>query len=364
LSEGKTLKTIYSDEEYNFIKNELKAHTGYDVELFNNYEPFSLLMFVMEAQFNKDYDKTVDEYLYEKAKEKSKNIIGIENVDEQLALIKKIPYDYVYEYFKELDKGKELLERLILAYDKSDLEELLEIMQLDKSLVLFHDEFITQRNYIMAERIDDIIKQQSAFVAVGAGHLGGEKGLINLLKEKGYEVKPIIASKEFVEPNAKQEDKWYSFTSDESGFGIEMPAIPQEQIKQVASNFGELTLNIYIHQAKQESEENLLYMVMRTKYPEGSSIHSDSTAIIESFFQDAINGSVKSVNGELIEARDISFGDYPGKDIEISFQDGAIIISMRQILVNNYVYVLQVMTLANNKDNELIDKFYNSFYRK
>lgn len=36
--------------------------------------------------------------------------------------------------------------------------------------------------------IEDLIKKQATFVAVGAAHLGGEKGVLNLLKSKGYSV--------------------------------------------------------------------------------------------------------------------------------------------------------------------------------
>ena len=50
---------------------------------------------------------------------------------------------------------------------------------------------ITDRNKNMADRIDLLMKKQSIFIAVGAAHLGGEEGLVNLLKRKGYTLKEI-----------------------------------------------------------------------------------------------------------------------------------------------------------------------------
>jgi len=50
---------------------------------------------------------------------------------------------------------------------------------------------IDDRNFIMADRIAKMTSQQTAFVAVGAGHLGGKKGVLRLLKLKDIKLKPI-----------------------------------------------------------------------------------------------------------------------------------------------------------------------------
>ena len=40
--------------------------------------------------------------------------------------------------------------------------------------------------------IEGLIKKQATFIAVGAAHLGGEKGVLNLLKLKGYTIEPLF----------------------------------------------------------------------------------------------------------------------------------------------------------------------------
>ncbi|MEM9932872.1 MAG: TraB/GumN family protein, partial [Bacteroidota bacterium] len=50
---------------------------------------------------------------------------------------------------------------------------------------------ITNRNESWISRIGEIASDKSTFFGVGAGHLGGEKGLISLLKEAGYEVEAV-----------------------------------------------------------------------------------------------------------------------------------------------------------------------------
>ena len=52
-----------------------------------------------------------------------------------------------------------------------------------------YDSLIYQRNEQMVSRIDEMLKQQgNYFVVVGTGHMIGEKGIVNALREKGYEV--------------------------------------------------------------------------------------------------------------------------------------------------------------------------------
>jgi uncharacterized protein YbaP (TraB family) len=50
---------------------------------------------------------------------------------------------------------------------------------------------IYDRNLRWVARIEKLIKEQSCFIAVGCGHLGGEKGILALMKKEGYTVKPL-----------------------------------------------------------------------------------------------------------------------------------------------------------------------------
>ena len=55
-----------------------------------------------------------------------------------------------------------------------------------------YDSLFYERNHQMVSKIDEMLKQQgSYFVVVGSGHLIGEKGIVNALKEKGYKIKRL-----------------------------------------------------------------------------------------------------------------------------------------------------------------------------
>jgi hypothetical protein len=53
-------------------------------------------------------------------------------------------------------------------------------------------EMLDKRNANWVQNLPQIVKEQSAFIAVGAAHLAGDLGVINLLRKAGYTVKPIM----------------------------------------------------------------------------------------------------------------------------------------------------------------------------
>ena len=56
----------------------------------------------------------------------------------------------------------------------------------------YEDILLNDRNKKWVKELKEIMKKESVFVAVGAGHLTGEYGLINLLKKEGYTVEPLV----------------------------------------------------------------------------------------------------------------------------------------------------------------------------
>jgi uncharacterized protein YbaP (TraB family) len=186
-----TLKDLFTDEEYELIKMVVEKVSGLDIGLFDRLQPITLLSLVMNYQFANDVDISVDEYFYRKAKELGKEVIGIETIEEQLGIMDSIPYEYIIDYFRNIDKAQEDIENIISLYRSAQLDELLEMMQKDKSMVMISKNLLTDRNIRMAERIQPMINGQSTFIAVGAGHLPGKEGIINLLSGEGYIVEPV-----------------------------------------------------------------------------------------------------------------------------------------------------------------------------
>jgi uncharacterized protein YbaP (TraB family) len=82
---------------------------------------------------------------------------------------------------------------MIEVYKTQNIEKLHQLtVSEDSGIANFEDVFLNNRNQSWIPVIEDLIKKQPTFIAVGAAHLGGNKGVISLLKSKGYIVEPVF----------------------------------------------------------------------------------------------------------------------------------------------------------------------------
>lgn len=173
----------------------------------------------------------VDMYLHEYAKQNEKPIVGIESIKEQLDIFLQIDKQLVkkgiinflekdnWDIDPELFMGSH--QQLLDAYSTKELERVCNV--LDEQLSSSSNEMVNglykrifyDRNAIMVERTLKMLKNQSTFIAVGAGHLCGETGLIEQYKKAGYTIREMdIAS----ETSSNRE--WTTFENDEISVSV------------------------------------------------------------------------------------------------------------------------------------------------
>jgi uncharacterized protein YbaP (TraB family) len=133
--------------------------------------------------------------LLKKASAKNIPMAGLETVTEQMSFMDQLPYKYqVKELLKVMDEviDDAGYEELIRVFKEQDIDKLAaEISKQSESAAILETVFLSDRNTKWIPKIEAFIEQQACFIAVGAGHLGGKLGVINLLKEKGYKLTPI-----------------------------------------------------------------------------------------------------------------------------------------------------------------------------
>ncbi len=139
---------------------------------------------------------TVDMEMYKLASASGVAVGGLETVAEQMKAIDAVPMTKqvkMMEAFLEDYRGPDpIIKKMTEAYVKQDVDRLLASLSDDGSADANLDKnVIVGRNIKMAERIDKIAGGQSTMFAVGAGHLGGPQGLIELLRKKGYVLKAV-----------------------------------------------------------------------------------------------------------------------------------------------------------------------------
>lgn len=143
----------------------------------------------------------LDLALYRQAKEAGKQILGLESIDEQLAVFEGLDESQQVEMLRltlaAQDHMDDLLGALITAYLAGDLAKLQHISARYPALGSgelgehFREVAIDRRNHRMAERAAPQLERGGCFVAVGALHLPGEKGLLELLRQRGYQVRAV-----------------------------------------------------------------------------------------------------------------------------------------------------------------------------
>lgn len=191
LPDGMTLEDLMTPKKYLKLRKIFKKAAGIELNLFRHSLPIMVTNILTEQILSKDMPVSLDEHLWNYAQNLGKELTGIETFREQIDILQKIPLDYQLESLIGIGKNfkryrKDLL-KMANLYENGDL------MQLHKKgkkgaqglrRLLIHD-----RNEIMAGRIAGIASEKTVFCAIGAGHLAGKKGILRLLKLKGFKVR-------------------------------------------------------------------------------------------------------------------------------------------------------------------------------
>lgn len=203
MNDGEELKNLLSPEDYQLVKTyfmeeskspEAKMTFG----LAQTWQPM-LLMSLLYPEMIDGPVKMYEMELTKMAKAEEMEFGGLETVKDQMAVFHTIPYkqqaETLVESVKDLQsgEGKMLadLNKMIERYKEQDVDGLLEAMGEELEEMDNQEAMLDGRNEKWIPKIIATSKKTPTFYAVGAGHLGGEKGVIRLLRAAGYKVTPV-----------------------------------------------------------------------------------------------------------------------------------------------------------------------------
>ena len=201
IPDGRTIKEYYTDKQYSKMQKVLQKAFGVDIEQYLRFRPFFISSMVDQAILSKDMPYSLDESLWRYADEQGKEMTGVESYADQLNIMNKIPVEVQARQLLSLSKKfsahrKEIL-KLTELYVNGDIKQLHRSAR--KGMGNLRKMLLWERNYRMADRIDALIREQSSFCAIGAGHLWGKKGVLKLLKDKGVKMEPIKWQVDFLD---------------------------------------------------------------------------------------------------------------------------------------------------------------------
>ena len=197
-----TLQDLLSKEDYEKVKDYFESKGSMlPFSMLETYKPILALSTLEESSMECESTAMMEQVIMREAKLNEKKVKGLETMSYQAGVLDSIPYklqaeqlvSYINEMSKNGNKKEETeLGEMMKAYKSQNLEKLEALMmKTDMGIGNFTEVLLYKRNRNWVAKLKNLMPEKSLLVAVGAGHLPGEKGVINLLRKAGYTVTPI-----------------------------------------------------------------------------------------------------------------------------------------------------------------------------
>lgn len=171
----------------------------------------------------------LDAYFQQFAYNSGKRFYALESVEEQVEAYENITYNNFKDY--SINTFSLSQEHILQTYLNGDIENMRQTLKSQLAVSAnAYNLLITNRNVVMANGIDTLCRKQGLFIAVGAAHLAGPEGIIQLLKNKGFIVRQVSAT--FASAPTASEltlRKFNSYTYKDSirGFSVTLGGMPK-----------------------------------------------------------------------------------------------------------------------------------------
>jgi uncharacterized protein YbaP (TraB family) len=193
LAYGKELlsKTL-SPEQLNDLDALLQKRTGMTVKQVDKFSLMAVMSLITMKSFGCVDIKSYEMEFIAMAKDSNKSVTGFETLQAQMDFLSKAYSDAAMITMLQ-ESNDDATKKMVQNYIQENLPELYKDITAPKVMNENARKWLLDvRNENWAVKMPDMMKDKSTFFAVGAAHLLGEQGVINLLRKKGYIVKPIL----------------------------------------------------------------------------------------------------------------------------------------------------------------------------
>jgi uncharacterized protein YbaP (TraB family) len=184
----------------------IAAPYGLTIHHLRRLKPWVVLLTLRRPSSATDGSLTegpgLDQWLQHQAEQRATPIYALESVEEQIAVFGDLPEktqrtlmrSWVVARARQAGHQRQDYDDMVSLYLKRDVGAILQTMYEDSDGLdpglnrLLMDRLLTERNHVMVRRMAPRLAEGKAFIAVGAGHLPGEQGILSLLAQQGYSV--------------------------------------------------------------------------------------------------------------------------------------------------------------------------------
>lgn len=195
---GQSLESVIGYERYRALEVALSTYQV-PTELISSMKPWAAMMTLStpppETGFFMDLSLSL------RASGSGLEVVGLETLEQQLSFLEEMPVpmqlSLLDQAIAESGKVADVHNQMVSAYLENNLVSLQALSDEQLKIVgksasdYFMESGIHARNHRMAESLLHLFENKRVFVAVGALHLPGEEGLINILREHGYVLRPL-----------------------------------------------------------------------------------------------------------------------------------------------------------------------------
>lgn len=200
-----TLQTLFTPEQYEVVGKVIKDNMMVDIAMVDKLKPAAITQQLIVVLCMKNFggfnpQEQLDAYFQQQATQSGKKVGGLETIQSQLKVLfgsaLQRQANLLYCLAGDADKTIEQTKRMNECYKAQDLDGLLKLMEEREGtscdpLPGEMEALIDNRNKTWVEKMPAIMKDAPTLFVVGAGHLAGANGVLNLLKQQGFTVEPM-----------------------------------------------------------------------------------------------------------------------------------------------------------------------------
>lgn len=194
MNDGSSLQTLLSEKDYDSVAAIFKSKTKMPLSMLNRAKPILAMSMIYPSLLGCSPEGWETEFM-KMARENQMEVLGLEKVEEQIGVLDSIPYKVQAEMFMKtlynLDSAKLSFDKLVEMYKRQDIQEMISQTAADEDFGDYEEVMLRNRNQNWIPVMAGAMKSMPSFFAVGAAHLGGEYGVINLLRKQGYKVTAV-----------------------------------------------------------------------------------------------------------------------------------------------------------------------------
>lgn len=175
------------------IRKQLIKSFQMDVARYQHLHPLMILSGISQSILVNDHAVSLDEHLWNYARDHARQLQGLETAKEQIDLLHSIDPDPLYKQIETISSRpgsiRKFTARALDYYTRGEIHLLYQMTR--SSMHQLRKRIIFHRNELMVQRIMDFDPLLNYFITVGAGHLSGPSGIISRLRKEGYKVQAV-----------------------------------------------------------------------------------------------------------------------------------------------------------------------------